>query len=202
MKLLLHIFAFVLLSVVAAFAQEDSVFSVSGQVVFKSSGNIPKGDFIKLVGTNKATIIKGNGDFAIKNVKSGEYKLSVRTFGCGDFDTLVSVTNQNIEVNIFLPAPVCSRVSEELALKELAKDSARLLLVGSISPIGNSSQDFDFEKEFKIDYFDFGCTPPCEECILLYNRAIFKHLDQKYGKSWRTEVRPDIIGFKEYIAEN
>jgi hypothetical protein len=202
MKLLLHIFAFVLLSGVAAFAQEDSVFTVSGRVVFKNSGNIPKGDLIKLDRTNKATIIKGNGDFTIKNVKSNEYILSVQTFGCGNFDTLVSVTNQNIEVNILLPAPECNRVSEELALKEVAKDSARLLLVGSISPIGNSSEDFDFEKEFKINYFDFGCTPPCEECILLYNRAIFKHLDQKYGKSWRAEIRPNVIGFKEYIAEN
>ena len=53
-----------------------------------------------------------------------------------------------------------------------------------------------FEKKYNIEYYDFGCTPPNEECVIQYNKTIFANLDKKYGRKWRKEVRKDVIGLK------
>ena len=49
-----------------------------------------------------------------------------------------------------------------------------------------------FERKYKIDYFDFGCTPAPSDCIKEYNEKVFELLDKKYGKEWRKNVRKDV----------
>ena len=48
------------------------------------------------------------------------------------------------------------------------------------------------DMKYKIDYFDFGCTPAPSDCIKEYNEKVFELLDKKNGKEWRKNVRKDV----------
>ena len=196
MKLLLHIFAFVLLSGVATFAQEDSVFTISGRVFEKATGKPIPAASLKIAGTKLGTYTKMGGDFLISNIPPGKHLLEIRAIGItDDFDTLLIVNNQSlVKFDINIP----SQFSTETAYRDIERNKIQLHLVSGNAPCimpGDSA----FQEKYGIMYSEWGCTVPCsDECIAEYNRIIFKYLDQKYGKEWRREVRPGIIGFKEY----
>ncbi|AKD03681.1 hypothetical protein PKOR_11765 [Pontibacter korlensis] len=69
-------------------------------------------------------------------------------------------------------------------------------MVGSIAPVIYKNQH-RFERKYKVQYFDFGCTPPAYECIEECNKTVFNYLDSKYGGKWRREVRPNVMFLEE-----
>ncbi len=73
----------------------------------------------------------------------------------------------------------------------------RLLLLGSIVPIGNTREDDLFEKTYQLRYADFGCVMPPVGCVIQYNRRIVEYLDATFGQEWRKSVRKDVVGYKE-----
>jgi hypothetical protein len=74
----------------------------------------------------------------------------------------------------------------------------KLLLFSGIASIVYDS-DSIFESKYKIDYYDYGCIGESEDCMKDYNMEVFKYLDKEFGISWRKEIRPDVIGLKDYI---
>lgn len=66
------------------------------------------------------------------------------------------------------------------------------MLQGGIAPIHVIGQE-DFERKYKVSYFDLGCMVPANLCIEHYNAEVGKYLDKTYGKKWRTEVRKDVF---------
>lgn len=87
--------------------------------------------------------------------------------------------------------------AEKMAELDIENGNPFLLLMGGIAPVIIST-DPDFEKEYGIYFYEFGCTGPENEIIIAYNKIIFEHLNLTKEKKWVKEVRDDVIGFKEW----
>jgi len=131
------------------------------------------------------------GYFRIENLESNKiYKLKLTVFGYED-QIFEIKTNDGITKTVLILEASC-QFSKEQADKDWESGKAKLLLIGSIAPIANSPGDIRFEKKYQIEYFDFGCSPPIEECVKIYNERIFELMDKKYGMKWRKKVRSDV----------
>ena len=87
--------------------------------------------------------------------------------------------------------------AEKMAELDIKNGNPFLLLMGGIAPTIIAT-DPQFEKEYGIYFYEFGCTGPENDIIIAYNRIIFEHLNSTKGKKWIKEVRDDVIGFKEW----
>lgn len=82
-----------------------------------------------------------------------------------------------------------------LAKDDILAGTAWLYVQSRFSPITYSSQ-YTFEKRYHVRYDLSGCTlSDREECLTIYNKAVFHSLDSLYGGKWRRTVRTDVIGF-------
>jgi|GEM_PF-2825402 len=89
----------------------------------------------------------------------------------------------------------------------LFKDSARaqtaidqkqptLLLVGGVSPI-RYRRDSIAEAKFGFKFEELGdVLSDDDSCLRAYSKVIFSHLDNKFGRVWRRQVRSDVLFLK------
>ena len=84
-----------------------------------------------------------------------------------------------------------------LANADIIEGTRFLLLKSRISPVVLAG-DEKFQQDYKIYYYESGCTGPNEKIAIEYNRVMFKHLTQAYGKKWLKNVRKDVLGLKRY----
>lgn len=75
---------------------------------------------------------------------------------------------------------------------DLKTNKIKLFLIGGIAPTHVQGQE-QYEKKFNFQYYDYGCTPEAKECSKAYSAKAFKYLDQKFGRSWRKQVRQDVL---------
>lgn len=133
-----------------------------------------------------------NGSYIIEYLEPNkEYQIVLSIFGYDDQKFLVK-TNDGITYKNFEVEPNCDWI--EKAKTDWKNNEAQFLLFGSIAPIMNTIADYKFEEEYNIQYYDFGCTPPAYECLVMYNEKIAEMMDEKFGKKWRKKARVDIIG--------
>ena len=177
------------------FAQSADTFKISGIVVsLNTSKSIPYGTI--MVTPTKGYQSDSLGHFTIYNLSKGKHDLTFSAEGFDTIDTTVLITDKNIidfKLRVFTDCYSFPHFSEKTAERDISAGLPRLLLLGGISPIYYSDQK-KFEKKFRVVYYDFGCTPDRNECILAYNRTVFAYLDKVYGDKWRKEVRKDVIG--------
>ena len=83
------------------------------------------------------------------------------------------------------------------AKKDIESKTPFLFTPGGIAPIIYPN-DKEFERKYLVYFYDFGCIAPDEEIMIEYNKIVFDLLDSKFGKNWRREIRPDVLGFKEF----
>ena len=84
----------------------------------------------------------------------------------------------------------------EKALNDIQNKNPSILMQGGIVSVVKAS-DKDFEKKYKVSFWDFGCVVSDDiECLIAYNKTIFEYLDKTFGKVWRKEIRKDVIGFR------
>lgn len=139
----------------------------------------------------RMTMADSTGFFRIENLEPNKlYEIKLSAFGYKD-QVFEIKTNEGITKTTLTLEAGCE-YSKEQANKDWENGKPKLLLVGSIAPIANSPSDTKFEKKYGIEYFDFGCSPPIEECLKIYNERIFELMDKKYGMKWRKKVRSDV----------
>jgi len=133
------------------------------------------------------------GEFEIKHLElNKKYNLKISSFGYFDLDTTITIKDKlNIDEFKFVLNANCN-IGIDKAKEDIKKGEPKLLIFGSIAPSANTKNDIKFEKKYKVNYFDYGCTPPTLECMEAYNKEIVKFLDKKYGKKWRKRVRRDV----------
>lgn len=92
-----------------------------------------------------------------------------------------------------IPDSTKCKESKGQAQSDLKKNKIHFMLQGGFAPVHIAGQEI-FEEKYHIKYFDLGCVVPNDLCIAHYNAEVAKYLDKTYGKSWRKEVRKDVLG--------
>lgn len=100
----------------------------------------------------------------------------------------------------FVDSETCEQIDEWIKA-DFKNNNVYLFLNGGIAPVEYTS-DKDFENKYGIRFYDFGCVPPNEKCVIEYNSRVFDYLTKEYGKKWKREIRDDVIGFKEWKRKN
>ena len=169
---------------------------VSGnlKVFFGPELATPKSATIELTPNLEIVDIDSLGNYKFENLKSGIYKIRVINFNLKPQEFIIELKDKSI-TDFHLIITADCEVNKEIAEIDIENKKPRLLLIGSIAPIIYNNQCI-FEKKYNIEYYDFGCLPPSEECVIQYNKTVFNYLDKKFGRKWRKEVRKDVIGLK------
>lgn len=139
----------------------------------------------------KYNMVDSVGFFNVTVTKKSKYSLKLSGWGY-KIDTIIAA--DQINNNLVLYGSVNCDVGRSMAEKDIINDNIRLLIIGGIAPIANTSQDKVFEKKYKLTYFDYGDTPPFFGCVKKYNEVIIKYLDATYATQWRSTVRKDVEG--------
>ena len=87
--------------------------------------------------------------------------------------------------------------SQIIAKQDIKKNEIKILIVGGIAPTIFTT-DKNFEEKYQITYYDFGDLPAKEACMYNYNAIVFDYLTEKYGNSWKREIRKDVYGLKKW----
>ena len=166
---------------------------IKGKVISGITGEKPISEICvqELITKQPLTIADSLGNFQIEYLEPNKkYIIEISAFGYGKQKFEIETQNGINSLTFELKADC--EYSAIQAESDWKNGKPNLLLVGSIAPIGNSSADNRFEKKFGINYYDFGCEPPIDECVKIYNQRIFELMDKKYGMKWRKKVRSDV----------
>ncbi len=120
-------------------------------------------------------------------------QLIILYFSLSSITTLYSQRQFNTDSLILSQSENC-KYDKVAAQSDIAKKTIKFFCYGSIVPVAISKQDKEFERKYNIKYIQLGCRPFSFDCMKQYNQTIEKHLDEKYGISWRTNPRKDIYG--------
>jgi hypothetical protein len=116
------------------------------------------------------------------------------TFGRIGELTIAQIDNSGASKLMFISDNIKAR---ELARVDIQNGMAFLLLAGGIAPTIIDT-DPEFERKYKVYFYEFGCTGPDYELIIAYNQVVFEYLNKQYGKKWQKEVRNDVVGLKDW----
>ena len=166
---------------------------LSGRIVLAKNGSIPSQDVVvEIKKSHKHTWTDSLGNFKITGLnKNTKYLITFTSFQFGTIELPFDTNETDTITKVFEIKANCA-YNIDTAISDWNNKKAKLLIIGSIAPLSNTKLDKKFERKYKIEYFDFGCTPAPSDCIKEYNEKIFELLDKKYGKEWRKDVRKDV----------
>lgn len=76
--------------------------------------------------------------------------------------------------------------------KKNAKNNVFVIYVSELTSNDLKKEDVEFEQKYTVKYSSVGRYK--NDYVKKYNWLTFKHLNKKYKKSWRKEIRKDAIG--------
>lgn len=195
MQKLLSSFLLIISSVVSAQTLSNGSLKILGRVVSALTGDpIPYCTIIYQ--TNRGTTSDSLGNFQLINLHTGVYKIHFQAFDRGSSDTLVTMDNKDL---IGMDWPVhstCTELNQSYALSDIRTGKLKLFLQSGDPPTIYSSQK-SFTKKYKVQFYEFGDLIRYPyDCLVMYNQTIFKHLDERFGRKWRKNFRPNVPGYK------
>lgn len=85
---------------------------------------------------------------------------------------------------------------------DLKSNNLKIYLLGGIKSV-IQKEDAEFGKKYKIQYYDFGCTPSTNFKVYeQYNHLVFNHLMQEHGKKWIALTNQNAFGILKWKAAN
>lgn len=91
--------------------------------------------------------------------------------------------------------------AQELAQEDIQRKLPFLLLRSGEAPVVYM-QDSIFERKYQVFYYEYGCLAPDQEFMEAYNAVVFDHLEEHYGRKWKSTIRKDVVGLKSWKKEN
>lgn len=175
-------------------AQNADSFSISGKVISANSGKPIVAASI-IIDKNNGTFSDTEGNFLIRGIQNGKYKLSFRCIDFAKKDTLVTIENQSIKDLVLTVPANCKSYNERKAIKDIKQEKAIVFVNIKLSQ-SNPTANKQFKDKYGIDFEfnDFGL--PADDCMTIYNQIIFEYLDNQFGKQWRDEINENAVGLK------
>jgi len=170
-------------------------FSLGGQVriiVGKDTVTPANRPIVRLTGSQLGVLTDSLGNYLIRGLSSNKIKINMIGHGFSA-DTVVEIRNKSIDDFTILATTDCE-VNRAVAERDIRMRNIRLLLTTGFIPPAETPIDSNFEKRYKVEYYDYGYLSPAVECVIQYNRRIFEYLDSQYGREWRSQVRKDVRG--------
>jgi hypothetical protein len=82
--------------------------------------------------------------------------------------------------------------------RDLKSNSLKIYLLGGIKSV-IQKKDVEFEKQYTIQYYDFGCTPPANFKVYEnYNLMVFNYLLKEHGEKWISFLNKNAFGFAKW----
>lgn len=177
-------------------AQNVDSFQISG-IVVSAFDKTPIPDATIMFTKTKGYRSDSLGRFIIHGLTGGQHKLTFSALGYPTTDTTLMLDNGDITNFVWAINTVCNgQYNRRAALNDIKQGKANLLVPGGFAPVIYTT-DKDFKAKYKIGYYVFGCiAPDMDECLTIYNQTIIEYLDRTFGKTWRKDVRKDVIGLK------
>ncbi|BCY28519.1 hypothetical protein KK2020170_13870 [Flavobacterium okayamense] len=76
-----------------------------------------------------------------------------------------------------------------------------IYVLGGIASI-YTKEDVEFEKKYKVKYYDFGCIAPTNfEEFELKNKKVFDSLSREFGENWQKDIKAASMGFSKWKDE-
>jgi hypothetical protein len=178
---------------------------IEGTVLDKSnSDGLPFTNIkIEYKGITNSAITDLHGKFYFKNITSDSIHLFINHSGYFIIDTTInSVSNPlNLKFELindtsYIYQISLSKYNKKGALEDIKRGKIQLLLPGGLISSPTFSNDSVFKEKYKLTFKSQGCVRLNGENEKAYNLEVFKYLDLKYGKTWRDEIRKDVIGLK------
>ena len=105
----------------------------------------------------------------------------------------LSLTAQTVATNKTVLDSIVIGLNADVAKKDIQAGHVKLMLSSGIASVTIVGQE-KFEEKYKLKYYDNGCVGPTKKEMADYNKEVFMYLDKTYGKTWRKEVRKDVVG--------
>ena len=80
--------------------------------------------------------------------------------------------------------------------KKNANNNVFVIFVSELTSYDLNNEDLEFEQRYNLKYSLIGSYQ--NDYLKKYNKLTFKHLKDKYKKSWLTEIRKDAIGLDNF----
>lgn len=96
--------------------------------------------------------------------------------------------------------PVSEKYSVESAKKALENGTAELVTICGTAPVHYPAQEIMFKDKYGVGFVVFGDLIDGDpHDMKLYNYAIFKWLDEKYGEEWMQDIRSGVVGYNRWV---
>ena len=115
---------------------------------------------------------------------SGKKKVHVKIFSpkAGLFE--VNIKHVDTSIMTAVLDPKC-KVDPGSAKIDTLSGTVKILTYSGYYRHRLTTNDSIFRHLFNVQIIDYGDTPPCDNCMIYYNRVVFQYLDNKYGREWR-----------------
>ncbi len=138
------------------------------------------------------------GEFKLQDIPNGKYRIRITNLDYRTLDTFLIISNNQVPLNFTLAIDTLRKeyeqnfgYSKEDALADIKNKKMALIIPGGYVSRQIYPRDTLFEKKYEIKYESMGCV---QFDVKEYNSTIIKQLDKTYGRTWRKEVRNDVIG--------
>ena len=165
---------------------------LAGKISLPEGTEIPEeGIYVYLLDEDKGVFTDQKGYYQFQDLrKKTLYHIRVMIFGYKSQEFAV-VTSKNPTTTFNINYQMKCEFDTERAILDWNSGNAKFFMASGIVSYVNQS-DEPFEEKYGIEYYDFGCVAPVDNCIIEYNSKIFELMDLKFGIHWRKEVRKDI----------
>lgn len=104
--------------------------------------------------------------------------------------------------SVYNKKPILAQSAKESAKQKFEQDlntkNIKIYLLGGIISV-ITKEDLEFEKNYKMRYYDFGCMPPANfEMFEKYNQLVFDYLLKEHGKNWISSTNQNAFGFLKW----
>jgi hypothetical protein len=195
-----------------SFGQE---IAVSGTVINKKNGEPIYYVTVSVDEKKRATTTDFEGKYSLKVSLNDSLVFSIagmKTQIIKADKEEINIQLEDVELNIEVGPPIKPKTSQLEAtsiitkkdienannpkynFKKNANNNVFIIFVSELTYNGLNKEDIEFQKKYNVKYSLIGSYKI--DYLTIHNKLTFKHLKDKYKRTWLAEIRKDAIGLE------